>query len=486
MKKASIFGGLVVLIIIGFLFINKGDENGSGILKEESTITRYQIGDGITDYAFFAFNFRKETPREWYAQGFVDADNDGEFSDDEWVVKNEPAHVLKDIPNRFSFTLPDSLKTTDAPETILVTVALSDRDIETADALSKINGHLNLRANVETVTIEEEFGLNVPGASPDLKRGVGLAQYAYAQGEATSGVNGTDLPDLSGGPMDCFAIATANNLINMANQNGRRDDLPEDPQELISALKEAMQWNNGILNRNFLTGKAQIITDIGFPVETEEILRPTIQQLRQALSSGDGVEISTTMLNSRSNQANTGHVFTGISATNQSVSVKDPATPNGTDTLDLFMTSGRTPYTAIGYPMWDGIVVVDAIYIQHWREPAGEEKSSTALPEEKTETKVGGGEPVSMKKPEVEATFAHVKPGEYSEVYAVVTGLTPGTETTARMFAEWSTNGAPQVVDADQNGVAHFTWHITQYGTYNINVTTTGGGYTGGATVVVK
>ena len=484
MKKTSIVGSVVVLIIIGFLFINKGDENGSGILTEESTITRYQIGDGITDYAFLAFHFRKDTTHEWYAQGFVDANNDGEFSDEEWVIKNEPALVLKNIPNRFSFTLPDSLKTIDAPETVLVTIALSDRDIETADVLSKVNGHLNLRATLETITLEEEFGLNVPGASPELKRGVGLVQYAYAEGEA-SGVNGTNLPDLSGGPMDCFAIATANNLINMANQHGRRDDLPENPQELITALKEAMQWNNGILNRNFLTGKAQIIQDIGFPIETEEILRPTISQLRQALSNGDGVEISTTMLNSRSNRADTGHVFTGISATNQGVSVKDPATPNGTDTLGLFMTSGRTPYTGISYPMWDGIVVVDAIYIQRWREPAGEEKSSIAPPEEKTETKVGG-EPIEMIKPTVEATFAHVKPGEYSEVYAVVTGLTPGTQTTARMFAEWSPNGAPQVVDADKNGVAHFTWRITVPGKYNINVTTTDGGYTGGATVVVE
>ena len=91
-----------------------------------------------------------------------------------------------------------------------------------------------------------------------------------------------------------------------------------------------------------------------------------------------------------------------------------------------------------------------------------------------------------MIKPTVEATFAHVKPGEYSEVYAVVTGLTPGTQTTARMFAEWSPNGVQQVVDADKNGVAHFTWRITVPGKYNINVTTTDGGYTGGATVVVE
>jgi len=478
-----------ILIVIGFYFFGPGtSKNGVGILAERSSLIRYQIDNDVTDYAFLTYNFKKDSGSEWLAQGFVDVNGDGAFTEDEWVIKNAPARVIKDFPNRFSFILPEQLKTADAPRTVRAMLALSTVAVESADAFSKESGR-TLDATVETALIDDEFGINVPGASPDLKRGVGVVHYAYADGPAHTGVNADNLPDLAGGPMDCFAIATANNLINMASQHGRSGDIPTgDIPNLLESIKSAMDWNNGITNANFLIGKAQIIADLGWPVETEEILHPTIPQLREALASGDGVEISTTMVNSRSGKADTGHVFTGVSATNQSVSLHDPATPEGTDTLGTAMTSGRTPFIAIDYPLWDGIVVVDAIYIQRWREPqtATTEKSSAAVEEPKTENKIGNDASILEKVPEVEMTFAHVKPGEYSEIYVAVTGLTPGEEITAKLFRDDSLNGAPQVVDADRNGVAHFTFRITQYGHYNVNVTAPNLGYVGGGSVDVQ
>lgn len=490
MKKTVIIGGIIVLILLIIFFV-AGPKSGGGILASESSLLRYQVGlpaatsaaqvgDGITDYGFLSYNFNKSADGDWYAQGFIDANGDGTFSDNEWVVKNEPAHVVKDFPNRFSVTLPDSLKTSDAPKTVPVMIALTDAPVDTALAISKDNSH-TLDAAVETTVIDDEFGLNVPGSSADLKRGVGIVNYAHAQ-ETNTGVDSTNLPDFSGGPMDCFAIATANNLINMATEHGRRDDLP-DPQELIRELKDAMQWNNGILNRNFLTGKAQFVHDLDLPIETEEIKRPTINDLKRALASGDGVEISTSMIRS-STHDDTGHVLTGVSAASDgsSVSVHDPATPQGNDSLHMSMTGGATPFILLSYPMWDGIMIVDAIYIQHWKEPqTSTEKTGTTVDEQKPQTESTTGtsadttqtsqEPIMKKTPKLEGSFAHVKPGEYSEVYAVVTGLTPGDTIKASMTGPGYESPSTQEADADENGVAHFTWRIHQYGDYDISAT---------------
>ena len=65
-----------------------------------------------------------------------------------------------------------------------------------------------------------------------------------------------------------------------------------------------------------------------------------------------------------------------------------------------------------------------------------------------------------------EMTYAHVVPGEYSEIYVVMTGLLSGDRVTARLYGG-DHNGTPQVVDVDKNGVAHFTWRISKYGSYH-------------------
>lgn len=71
----------------------------------------------------------------------------------------------------------------------------------------------------------------------------------------------------------------------------------------------------------------------------------------------------------------------------------------------------------------------------------------------------------------IDMAFAHVQPGEYSEVYATVTGLTPGDQVSIRLNSGLvdAETSAPQVADADSNGIAHFTWRISSYGKYWTN-----------------
>jgi len=75
----------------------------------------------------------------------------------------------------------------------------------------------------------------------------------------------------------------------------------------------------------------------------------------------------------------------------------------------------------------------------------------------------------------MELSYAHVAPGEYTEVYAVVKGAKPGELVTAHLnrlptLTATGTGGKTEtlMVVADENGVAHFTWEITQYGEYKV------------------
>lgn len=363
-----------VIIIAGLLYIFLSGSGGAAVLADTATIMLYRIDEGFTDYAFTEISFKKDISGERYVNIFADINKDDAFTEDEWIVKNERAIIAKEYANRFSFTRPAAMQDGE----FILTAGLSESMIQSNDDIAE-GDRKKFVAPVEMTDIKEQFGLNVPGASPDLKRGVGFIETVFAN-DYNSGISG-NIPDLTGGPMDCFAIATANNLIKMTAENGRRGDIPTDPQTLITELKQDMQYKDGILNRNFLTGKKAFVLRHNLPITTEEIKRPTKADIEDAFTGGDAVEISTTMIRSRSGKADTGHVFTGVGAAQDGdelgIAVHDPATPTGADTFLVMETAGATPYLRINYPLWDGIVLIDAIYIQTWTQPVTQSQSST-------------------------------------------------------------------------------------------------------------
>jgi hypothetical protein len=95
------------------------------------------------------------------------------------------------------------------------------------------------------------------------------------------------------------------------------------------------------------------------------------------------------------------------------------------------------------------------------------ESSSIAVPEEESATEVFENSVQDT----LETSFSHVKPGEYSEIYATVI-TTPGTEVTFRASGPGlMEHKGPVVIVADRDGVANFTWKINLYGTYTIKAT---------------
>jgi hypothetical protein len=141
---------------------------------------------------------------------------------------------------------------------------------------------------------------------------------------------------------------------------------------MVNELKNDMQWNNGVFIGNFTSGKNAFVARHNLPITTRKITRPSLEDIREALENGDAIEISTTMTRSASGQANTGHVMTGVAAFSDGgqsgIGVHDPATPEGAEMYELTESGGANPYLLIDYPLWDGIMFIDTIFVQTWTE----------------------------------------------------------------------------------------------------------------------
>lgn len=64
-----------------------------------------------------------------------------------------------------------------------------------------------------------------------------------------------------------------------------------------------------------------------------------------------------------------------------------------------------------------------------------------------------------------EISFAHVVPGEYSEVYLRIKGE-PGKEVTRRLIGPGMISPEPQTIVIGEDGFGRFVWRINRYGTY--------------------
>ena len=87
---------------------------------------------------------------------------------------------------------------------------------------------------------------------------------------------------------------------------------------------------------------------------------------------------------------------------------------------------------------------------------------------------------------DVELTFDHESPGEYSEVYGSVRGI-PGEDVEVTLSGPGVMNTDTKVVTIGEDGYTTVTWRINQYGTYEASMTPYGIEFMGKtATVVVN
>lgn len=358
---------LILVLILGLVVAcssdvsqnNQVSTSASDIISDSGTIEVYEIGGEPTDLAHLSIPFIQD-----YGNMFIsitaDLNGDGTKT---LIVENMPAKARDGGINRFAINVSEGIS-----ENVVANVYFSDLPNVELDE----NNFQLATLQVTTVDVDDEIAISAPGASPDLKRGSFIPLVLANPQDGVSEREG-EIPDLEGGPMDCFPIATANNLISLANTHGLRDKLPQDPKDMVDELKDDMQFDDGVLKQNFMQGKQAFVDRYKLPITTTQIDRPSYDDLDEALAQDCAVEISTTFLRSRSGKPDTGHVITGVGVSTDGddvrIMVHDPATRTGDDVYETQMTGGDSPFILIkDYPFWDGIMIVDAIYVQCYDE----------------------------------------------------------------------------------------------------------------------
>lgn len=385
MKK--IIGFVVALLLLFFIFTNFGGGN-TQVLGNDVVLHVYTIDDVATGGGTLSIPFVNESDEGLFINALLDVNGDGEFqTDTEWVVQNQVAHPYKDYRNNFIVDLTNFDDALGDRKTLIV---VSKEDVHSEwDGSVRDNDEAFLgTARLSYFDSSEILGINVPGARQELKRGpapvFNFTPLAHAD-DASSGVfRGPPIPDLPQGPMECMPVSTTNNLISLAQEHGRGDDLPQDPREMIEELKTDMKYHEGslgVLLQDMVSGKDAFVERYNLPIKSSKIDNPTTEQLTDAIARGCVVELSMGFIRSKSGKPNTGHVVSlvGVGGGGNSVQVHDPATPGGgADTYELPFKAkaGDKEFQGINYPMWDGISIIDAAVVQCW---VGVEEATTGV-----------------------------------------------------------------------------------------------------------
>ncbi|MDO8574060.1 MAG: hypothetical protein Q7R86_00335 [bacterium] len=367
-KVSTITIILVALVVIVFFVINTRDNQtkNTALIADQAEFLVYTVDGQPTGSAFISLKFTKENP-SMIANVLADINENGLFeAEKEWIVKNTRVTLKPNFPNRISFPIGESNLT--EMESISIRILLSPEIIEASEDATeeKIVG-----ATVRKFDSSEQLGIGVPGASLELKRGTLVwSATVKAQSESVD-IQLDSLPDLSSGPMDCFPVAAANNLIYLANKNGKRDQLPTNPQDIIDELKNDLKFDNGVLLNNFEEGEKAFIERYELPIKTTRIDKPDFEDIKNAIESGGVVELSTGLTQSASGKINTGHVVavSGVISDGGRVgfTASDPATPvGGAEIYELTPPPPGSDVWTFNYPLWDGITFIDAIFVQTW------------------------------------------------------------------------------------------------------------------------
>lgn len=382
MKFRILVAAVAAVLVLVFL-----NARQPGVLGDDLRADAYTLNGAPMGSVLIAVPFAGTTDDDVRVQVAVDWNADDTVQESEWAVRNVTPLIRKNGINRFAMPMPQG---SSIAGPLPVVVALTDGAVSAwADDTRE---SMTVSVPVTAHDLLSVWDIAAPGSSQELKRGI-FVEAAHAQQEEVDVQREGDVGDISGGPMDCFPIAATNNIISLAEERGQRDKLPKNPADMVNELKQDMQFDNGVLTRNFVSGKQAFLARYGLPIVTEVIAKPTFQQIADALAEGGAVELSMAHVRSASGNADAGHVVTVVGAAaadgQMGVFAHDPATPEGADFLPLSAPPPPNTFWRMDYPLWDGVTVIDFLYVQKWvDEGTTGGATGVSMPEETVEIDV--------------------------------------------------------------------------------------------------
>lgn len=455
---------------------------------------------------------------------------------EEWVVQNMGVRILKAEANNFSILIPDT--DIEARGEMSVRVVLSSDELHNWDGNVEAGGQGREYIvssfgieDVSTLYSPDPTGVRSGGFPFDFLGGSALAADApdvpptagtdvpleggddeamSTDGQGSSnGRSGApasfnefhpSVPDITQGLNECVPTATANSLLWLADEYNFEDKMPEGGgAAVISELKNDLNWDaNGVnVQEDYLNGKRAFTERHGIPIVTHQVGgrfdTSIVSKIADELKKGQDVEID--MEYGRYDAAGNysrvgGHMVTVVGAwtagNSEFLDIHDPAS-QGPGSLDIYKIDGTrvenyryqgTAVTFIRYAIAESPIEeetptpTDTPVDEPTPEPSEEptpEPTEEPITEEQENRNL-----VTDFLNAIETSFAHVAPGEYSEIYVSVQSLEPGTDVTAVLNGPAVNPPNTQSARADEFGNVHFTFRIFQFGTYSAQVSAPG------------
>ncbi len=414
-KTQALGIGAVVIIVIGAVVYFMLPKNLS-LLGDDITLTAYAANGTMNGEGAVTVPFIARDPGVFFVNVAIDANNDGTFSSDEWVVKNLPTGAYPSEPNRFTFNEKDTsiFSKTDVPvRTILSAEKLTSFDqpagkSETKDkklnfktydfgkfiSLAKVTkpkeANLGIpfipTAFAQKTTERPGTGTNPPATPPPSGENPGATPPAPDQQPAQpnqpappTDVHTEDVPDFKQQPQECVPTSVANNLTSLVNKNGNGTN-PQDSKAMIEELKTDMSWTfeNGVLNGDVIAGKAKYAMDHNLPINTESMSsangNASVEEIANALNNKKAVELKINFaeLDAEGNATIVGaHVVTVIGVhmdpNSYTLTLHDPLSQKGSDTYEIAQNG-----QVINYPYQPGdnlVTYMGTGWSQAWTNP---------------------------------------------------------------------------------------------------------------------
>jgi hypothetical protein len=408
-KKLLILGGIIVIIVLGFVFFN-GEKNGDGddgsrlevgsdsafidvesrniptpdigIISETGTIYLYEINGAYINGAGVQLHYGANGGYPVINLA-LDLNSNGTFSEDEWKVKNVSAYVKDGTNNLYEIELPE-LGSVDT-STLNAQATFSKEKLDSSWLTDSETRNVTLTIEQEDLT--EILGINEPGYVPGLYRGgalPNLIRVAHAQTDFTAPDLDIDLSytigDLPQGNMECGPTSITNNLRGLASANGVTN-LPS-AQTMIDQLKTDLKFGDegkaGVLDKNYLAGKNAFMNRHNLPIVTTEITNPGYQDVVDALQSGAVIEMDLAFFQRGDGGGLTqvgSHLVpvTGISSNGGDFTLRgrDSATnvpgASASESWTFVPKGGNIRQSQLVYPKnAGGATIINKIYIQTW------------------------------------------------------------------------------------------------------------------------
>lgn len=220
--RKNIYLIIIILLtgLVAFFIFWRGD-NPQQALGQEVELYIYTAENESTGGATLSLPFIKESSKAGIVNAAVDIDNDGIFSQDEWLVRNGLARAYPDYRNNFNFNVSEL----EVGQTYQARVLITSQSITDLTTLSQGKaGEFSLLAKAHELlaSFYQDDSGEIWFGGPGRNFNTQLISAVQAKGQLDVFV--PNMPDLPQGPNECGPVSVANGITHLADKNDQLDD----------------------------------------------------------------------------------------------------------------------------------------------------------------------------------------------------------------------------------------------------------------------